>query len=69
MPAVDDRLKTLIMINLQKTRRCGRNLRFLPVLEKSEADIRHLSDLNDRPQGLLWPETGRYSRGTDSSIL
>ena len=51
----------------QKTHVFGRFPHFWSVPEKSDRRTSPLSDLNDRPQGLLWPETGHYSQWADSS--
>ena len=47
--------------------RFGRFAHFRPGPEKSDRRTSTLSDLNDPPQGLLWPETGRICPWADSS--
>ena len=47
----------------------GRFPHFRGVPEKFDRRTSPLSDLNDRPQGLLWPETGGENRGGRLIIL
>ena len=53
----------------QKTHSFGRFPQFRGVPEKTDRRKSLLSDLNDRPYSLLWPETGHENRGGRLIIL
>ena len=53
----------------EKPHSFGRFPHFRGVPEKSGRSTSPLSDLNDRPFGLLWPETGDENRGGRLIIL